>query len=60
MPRVKTTKTVRAALWALRIYLLILLGLIGLKFVRMFRHPAGAVVAPSSTAPASVPASAHS
>jgi hypothetical protein len=27
---------VRVALWALRIYLLILLSLIGLKFVRVF------------------------
>ena len=36
MPRIKTTRTVRVALWALRIYLLILLALIGLKFVRMF------------------------
>ncbi len=34
---------VRAALWALRIYLLVLLSLIGFKFVRMFsdsdKHP---------------------
>jgi hypothetical protein len=36
MPRIKTTKTVRFALWALRIYLLILLALIGIKFVRVF------------------------
>ena len=36
MPRIKTTKTVRFALWALRIYLLILLILIGIKFVRVF------------------------
>jgi hypothetical protein len=36
MPRINTTPTVRAALWALRIYLLILLSLIGLKFVRVF------------------------
>ena len=36
MPRIKTTRTVRAALWALRIYLLVLLSLIGLKFVRMY------------------------
>lgn len=27
---------VRIALWALRVYLLILLSLIGMKFVRMF------------------------
>jgi hypothetical protein len=36
MPRIKTTPTVRVALWALRIYLLILLSLIGLKFARAF------------------------
>ena len=36
MPRVKTTRTVRIALWALRIYLIVLLSLIGLKFVRVF------------------------
>lgn len=36
MPRIKTTPTVRVALWALRIYLLILLSLIGLKFARVF------------------------
>jgi hypothetical protein len=46
MPRIKTTRTVRVALWALRFYLLILLGLIALKFVRVFaghdRNPASA------------------
>jgi hypothetical protein len=36
MPRIHTTPTVRTALWALRIYLLILLSLIGLKFARVF------------------------
>ncbi|HXP60820.1 MAG TPA: hypothetical protein VN829_10035 [Dongiaceae bacterium] len=36
MPRIKTTRMVRIALWALRIYLLILLSLIGLKFARVF------------------------
>ena len=36
MPRIKTTPMVRIALWALRIYLLILLSLIGLKFARVF------------------------
>jgi hypothetical protein len=36
MARIKTTRTVRFALWALRIYLLILLLLIGVKFVRVF------------------------
>ena len=36
MPRIKTTLMVRIALWALRIYLLVLLSLIGLKFTRMY------------------------
>jgi len=36
MPRIKTTPMVRIALWALRIYLLVLLSLIGLKFARVF------------------------
>ena len=36
MPRIHTTPMVRTALWALRLYLLILLSLIGLKFVRVF------------------------
>jgi len=36
MPRIKTTPMVRIALWALRIYLLILLSLIGLKFTRIY------------------------
>jgi len=36
MPRIKTTPMVKAALWALRVYLLILLSLIVLKFTRVF------------------------
>jgi hypothetical protein len=36
MPRIKTTPTVKFALWALRIYLLVLLSLIVLKFTRVF------------------------
>ncbi len=36
MARIKTTPMVRFALWALRIYLLILLMLIGIKFARVF------------------------
>jgi hypothetical protein len=39
MPRIKTTPMFRVALWALRIYLLILLSLIGLKFARVFSGP---------------------
>ena len=36
MARIKTTRTVKFALWALRIYLLVLLTLIGIKFARVF------------------------
>jgi hypothetical protein len=36
MARIKMTPTVKIALWALRIYLLVLLSLIALKFVRGF------------------------
>jgi hypothetical protein len=36
MARIKTTPMIRFALWALRIYLLILLVLIGIKFARVF------------------------
>ncbi len=36
MPRVKTTKGVRIALFFLRIYLLVMLALILVKFLRVF------------------------
>ena len=59
MPRIKTTPMVRIALWALRIYLLILLSLIGLKFTRVFSgsrkqdgSTAGAPVVQTNSAPA--------
>jgi hypothetical protein len=51
MPRIKTTPMVRVALWGLRIYLLILLSLIALKFARVFSH-SGERQKPSATAPA--------
>ncbi len=35
MPRIKTTRMVQVALWALRIYLILLLALIALKFARV-------------------------
>ena len=53
MARIKTTRTVKIALWALRIYLLVLLTLIGVKFVRVFssaQKPAAAAAAPTATA----------
>jgi cytochrome c-type biogenesis protein CcmH/NrfF len=39
MPRIKMTPTVRVALWALPIYLLVLLTLIAIKFIRVFSSP---------------------
>jgi hypothetical protein len=54
MPRIKTTRTVRIALWALRIYLLVLLLLIGLKFFRTFASSASASP-PAASPPAASP-----
>jgi hypothetical protein len=58
MPRIKTTATARVALWAIRIYLLILLALIGVKFVRVFRNapkpPDAAVHAPAGAPAAAI------
>ena len=34
MPRIQMTRSVRVALWFLRIYLLVLLALIALRFIR--------------------------
>lgn len=48
MPRIKTTRMVRIALWALRIYLLILLSLIGLKFSRVFTRSDGPAAPPAA------------
>jgi hypothetical protein len=61
MARIKTTPMVRFALWALRIYLLILLTFIGVKFVRVFSHApqqdnAGPIPAAAASATASQPA----
>lgn len=42
MPRIQMTPMVRAALYGLRIYLVVLLALIVLKFVRVFMAPAQA------------------
>jgi hypothetical protein len=56
MPRIKMTRTVRVALWALRIYLLVLLALIGLKFVRTYASSSSAEAPATSTpAPGSAP-----
>jgi hypothetical protein len=53
---------VRTALWALRIYLLILLSLIGLKFVRVFSGPQkqeGSATGPSPVQTNLLPAAAR-
>ena len=43
MPQIQMTPTVRIALYGLRIYLLVLMLLIGVKFIRVFAAlPAGA------------------
>jgi hypothetical protein len=57
MPLIKTTRTARIALWALRVYLLVLLGLIGLKFVRMSTAPAEKGRTALEPAPAHAPKS---
>jgi hypothetical protein len=62
MARIKTTPMVKAALWALRIYLLILLSLIGLKFARVFsspRQPEGAAASPAAANGATDPPTAE-
>jgi hypothetical protein len=41
MPRIKTTPLVKLALYGLRLYLLVLLALILLKFIRTFMHHTG-------------------
>ncbi len=58
MPRIQMTPMVKIALVVLRLYLLVLLTLIGISFYRMFsksRSPAeatGAAQVPAATAPA--------
>ena len=56
MPRIKTTRMVQVALWALRIYLVLLLALIALKFARVLaghnRDPgAGGTNSPTEAKP---------
>ena len=46
---------VRAALWALRIYLLVLLGLIALKFARVYSRQHRNANAPATTSQADAP-----
>jgi hypothetical protein len=48
MPRIEMTPTVRIALFGLRVYLIVLLGLIALKFIREFSG-AGERAAPRPT-----------
>ena len=57
MPRIKTTRTVKVALWALRVYLLVLLVLIAFKFTRVFSQSQTQEKSPAATsAPAREPA----
>lgn len=37
MPRVQTTRTVRIALYFLRVYLIVLMTLLVIRFLRVFR-----------------------
>ncbi len=53
MPRVKTTPMVKLALYGLRIYLIVLLGLILLKFIRTYVHPVQTPAPTTTSAPAS-------
>jgi hypothetical protein len=46
MPRIQTTRTVRIALLGLRVYLIVLLLLITLKFVQQFTRQSGAPQTP--------------
>jgi hypothetical protein len=39
MPRIKMTRTVKMALFFLRVYLIVLLGLILVKFLKVFTAP---------------------
>jgi hypothetical protein len=50
MPRIQTTRTVRFALLGLRIYLVVLLLLIVLKFVRQLSRQAGEPQSPPAAA----------
>jgi hypothetical protein len=54
MPRIKTTRTVKIALWGLRIYLFVLVALIGIKFIRMYHHVKSAEAAQSAVQQAPV------
>ncbi len=49
MPRIQTTPMVKVALYALRVYLIVLLSLILIKFIRMLSGKS-----PSPTVPAQV------
>jgi hypothetical protein len=57
MPRIKTTRTAKVALWALRVYLLVLLVLIAFKFTRVFSQSQPQEKSPAAnSAPAQGPA----
>ena len=52
MPRIQMTPLVRFALYGLRIYLIVLMLLIGLKFVRDFSAAPPAAAVPAVESPA--------
>ena len=55
MPRIEMTRTVKIALYGLRIYLVVLLLLIGWKFVRDFSQPAKPTPTPSEATHSTLP-----
>jgi hypothetical protein len=52
MPRIQTTPMVKIALIALRVYLVVMLGLILVKFLRIFDSEPPATKGPGSPKPA--------
>ena len=59
MPRVRTTRIVKVALYGLIVYLVIMLSLIAVKFVRTYLRHSDSSAPPAASAPAP-PASAPS
>jgi hypothetical protein len=52
MPRVKTTRMVKIALYGLIVYLVIMLSLIAVKFVRTYLGHSSPSTPPAASAPA--------
>jgi len=60
MPRIEMTRTVRIALFALRVYLIVLLGLIILSFVMTFSGPKKDARPDNGAEPSAPSAASHS